>query len=80
MHECDVLRLTNRTRPLKASLYNYFLPISDTTILGYNFLYRSIIRFPSDLKKSIDRLLNNEISENEPNQPRNTRSKSQDAG
>lgn len=46
---------------LKGSAYNYFLPFSSDTFVGYNFLYRSIIRFPSKLKTAIDDVLRNGI-------------------
>lgn len=42
---------------LKASDYNYFI-LSENSVLGYNFLYRTIIRIPIDAFIEIDRLMN----------------------
>ncbi len=40
--------------PLRSSDYNYFVRYDDHNFLGYNFLYRSILRIPTEAFPAID--------------------------
>jgi uncharacterized protein len=43
---------------LKASKYNYFVKYDEDNFIGYNFLYRSMMRIPADAFPIINELLN----------------------
>lgn len=43
---------------LKASNYNYFILSGDNFIVGYNFLYRTVIKIPAEAFVRIDKLFN----------------------
>jgi uncharacterized protein len=52
-------KITNRLKP---SNYNYFVHVTDDIVLGYNFIYRSIIRVPHESFSELNSLLNHNIA------------------
>jgi uncharacterized protein len=53
-NECEVDNLNNN---LKASSYNYFIRYNNDNFFGYNFLYKTILRIPSDAFPYVNQFL-----------------------
>ena len=67
----DEVQVINTTSQLKPSKYNYFVKYDDETYYGYNFLYRSILRIPTEVFAAIQLFLSDLASDETRNAEKN---------
>ena len=52
----NAIDIQNKYQPL---IYNYFIRYDADYFIGYNFLYRSILRIPDEAYPDVEKFLNN---------------------